>query len=110
METSIRHRHARLPYLREQADLRMDRRDLVARSEDELAAGGLFVRLRYQHDPPADPAHRRAPSQAEAIRRPYDPWSVRVTASDLQYDNVGGPSDDRRRGRCGVRRPPPTTS
>jgi hypothetical protein len=63
---------------------------LVARSEHELAAAGQLVRLRHQHAPTAaaDPAYRRALSQKEAIRRTYDPWSVRVTASDLQYDNV----------------------
>jgi NADPH:quinone reductase-like Zn-dependent oxidoreductase len=63
---------------------------LVARSEHELAAAGQLVRLRHQHAPTAaaDPAYRRALSQEEAIRRTYDPWSVRVTASDLQYDNV----------------------
>jgi hypothetical protein len=63
---------------------------LVARSEYELAAAGQLVRLRHEHAPTAaaDPACRRALSQEEAIRRTYDPWSVRVTASDLQYDNV----------------------
>lgn len=63
---------------------------LVARSEHELATAGLLLRLRHQHAPTAaaDPANRRALSQEEAIRRTYDPWSVRVTASDLQYDNV----------------------
>jgi hypothetical protein len=62
---------------------------LVARSEHKAAAG-LLVRLRHQQaqKAAADPAHRRALSQKEAIRRTYDPWSVRVTASDLQYDNV----------------------
>jgi NADPH:quinone reductase-like Zn-dependent oxidoreductase len=63
---------------------------LVARSEHELAAAGQLVRLRHQHAPTAaaDPAYRRALSQQETIRRTYDPWSLRVTASDLQYDNV----------------------
>jgi hypothetical protein len=62
---------------------------LAAQSEHELAAAGLRARL-HQHDPTtaADPAYRRALSQEQAIRRMYDPWSVRVTASDLQYDNV----------------------